>query len=504
MLLQVPKGLGGAKIRTAAVTAAITGTTIMLENIPGKHLKVLVLEGSLRLSMNGKIGDSLLLLPGRMVIMPPDAKRIPDPVSVDLARIMKTSSLVNMGGEKEPLPSVALIQSEIDAQSKNMSRNRLVQTNLVIPGSGTNVLLADDNIIQTLDRKDGVHDMTFVSNRPNATPPPVPSSTPPPISRPTPAVGGTPGPTPSVGGSPTPTPGMPTPTPRPTATPHPSATPRPSASPSPSPTPGGGGDDDDDDSVYDTVLHLGNGNSNVTVNQPIDLSTNGETGEVKANTKGSVTVNSTIKVSESAGPTPSSFGGKIDLRSRKEHGTAINITDSAQLLALLDAAAPGPGGTIRFRSSGGAVNVNGATLRADRGRIDVQNSGNAGVIALNGATLNADTIKVQALGPNGQLNIGGGTMSADTTIFLYAGGSNGTVNFTDNVTLNGQSVKTISGNTVTIRDGKIVTISGPTPANVFTNHPNYTGSGGNNSTTGTFGGAGATTHPLSAGPGPGG
>lgn len=31
MLLQVPKGLGGAKIRTAAVTAAITGTTIMLE-----------------------------------------------------------------------------------------------------------------------------------------------------------------------------------------------------------------------------------------------------------------------------------------------------------------------------------------------------------------------------------------------------------------------------------------------------------------------------------------
>src|SRR5262249_13948271 len=29
MLLQVPKGLGGAKIHTAAVTAAITGTTIM-------------------------------------------------------------------------------------------------------------------------------------------------------------------------------------------------------------------------------------------------------------------------------------------------------------------------------------------------------------------------------------------------------------------------------------------------------------------------------------------
>src|ERR1041384_5268365 len=57
MLLQVPKGLGGAKIHTAAVTAAITGTTIMMEYIPRRYIKVLVLEGSLRLSRNGLFGD---------------------------------------------------------------------------------------------------------------------------------------------------------------------------------------------------------------------------------------------------------------------------------------------------------------------------------------------------------------------------------------------------------------------------------------------------------------
>jgi hypothetical protein len=84
---------------------------------------------------------------------------------------------------------------------------------------------------------------------------------------------------------------------------------------------------------------------------------------------------------------------------------------------------------------------------------------------------------------------------------LYAGGSNGTVNFTDNVTLSGNSAKTISGNTVTIFDGKVVTIMGPAPASVFTNNANYTGSGGNGSTTGAFGGQGATTAPLSGGPG---
>ncbi len=31
MLLRVPKDAGGAKITTAAVTAAITGTTVLLE-----------------------------------------------------------------------------------------------------------------------------------------------------------------------------------------------------------------------------------------------------------------------------------------------------------------------------------------------------------------------------------------------------------------------------------------------------------------------------------------
>lgn len=34
MLLQVPKGLGGAKILTRAITASITGTKILFEYLP--------------------------------------------------------------------------------------------------------------------------------------------------------------------------------------------------------------------------------------------------------------------------------------------------------------------------------------------------------------------------------------------------------------------------------------------------------------------------------------
>src|SRR6202171_3186125 len=143
MLLQVPKGLGGATIRTAAVTAAITGTTIMMEYIPGRYIKVLVLEGSLRLSRNGRFGDSVVLRPGKMVIMQPDAKRIPDPVDVDIKQVVKTSTLVTFP-DSAPLPSIALIQTAIDTQTRSLASRDLVPTNLVM-GHGTDVIVASND-----------------------------------------------------------------------------------------------------------------------------------------------------------------------------------------------------------------------------------------------------------------------------------------------------------------------------------------------------------------------
>ena len=47
-----------------------------------------------------------------------------------------------------------------------------------------------------------------------------------------------------------------------------------------------------------------------------------------------------------------------------------------------------------------------------------------------------------------------------------------------------------------IDNGKVVTINGPSAANVHTDNANYTGSGGNGSKSGTFGGKGATTQPF--------
>jgi hypothetical protein len=230
------------------------------------------------------------------------------------------------------------------------------------------------------------------------------------------------------------------------------------------------------------------------------VATGGEGGEIGLIANGTINVGSNIKVSESAAGRASNSGGRINIKSNATTGTAISVSSSSQLLSLLNSTATGPGGSIKFTSAGGTIAVSGTT-RADKGTIEMTNNGASGAVNLTDATLNASTVKAAALGDNGQLNIGGGSISADTLISLYAGGSNGTVNFTDNISLNGTSVKNIAGNTVRIAGGKVVTVNGNAPANVFTNNPNYTGSGGNGTSTGTFAGQGATTQPLSAAPG---
>ena len=250
---------------------------------------------------------------------------------------------------------------------------------------------------------------------------------------------------------------------------------------------------------------------NITLNAPLNATTGqnsnnsltgGNGGTVNLTASNTINLKNKIEVSSNDGNRRrSAKGGNINVTSSATSGTAISISNSAQLLALLNAAAPGPGGSIKFISAGGAINMNGAA-QADRGSIEITNNGTTtGNITLNNATLAADTIKVGALAPNGTLNVGGGSISADTLLKLYAGGSNGTIDFVDNVTLGGNSAKIIAANTVIINNGKIVTILGPAAADVFTNHPHYTGFGGDNTTTGTFAGKGAVTHPLSGAPG---
>jgi hypothetical protein len=84
---------------------------------------------------------------------------------------------------------------------------------------------------------------------------------------------------------------------------------------------------------------------------------------------------------------------------------------------------------------------------------------------------------------------------------LYAPGSNGQLNFVSNVTLGGNTAAILAANSVTIFNNVVVTIASKSPAEVYTTNANYTGFGGNGTTTGTFAGAGANNpQPLANAP----
>ncbi|MFH1066700.1 MAG: FecR domain-containing protein [bacterium] len=95
MLLQVPKNIGGATIRTASIIAAITGTTILMEYNLGHYTKVIVVEGALRIYLKKRPSESVLLQAGQMIFIAPNATTLPEPANIDLKRLVLTSKLIH-------------------------------------------------------------------------------------------------------------------------------------------------------------------------------------------------------------------------------------------------------------------------------------------------------------------------------------------------------------------------------------------------------------------------
>jgi hypothetical protein len=242
--------------------------------------------------------------------------------------------------------------------------------------------------------------------------------------------------------------------------------------------------------------------------------------------EGSTTVNSTGNVSflilngpYSSGQGVTPQGGVINDGAVIEIATGSFNVDS--LLAEIDNTegqikgdatisfnVPGAAGvagdaTFAIYGSGGAGS---ASVTFDSGNYQVGGTflayiDQSGTISFNTASAHADVLKAGVFGANGALNIGGGTLSADSQLKLYAPGSNGQINFVSNVTLGGNAAKILAANSVTIFNNVVVTITGPAPVDVYTNHANYTGYGGNETTTGTFAGQGAhNPQPLSSAP----
>lgn len=733
ILLQVPKNAGGATIRTAAVTAAVTGTTILFEHTPAPvvpddlkkseanrhrkphgYIKAMVLEGHLKVWLKGKMGESIIIGPGQMLIMADDATEIPEVVDFDIQTVMETSKLVDNSiwiSHRRNL-DLGLIDIEIAEQRKRKTLGDLIETNLFINGRGTTVVMADST-----DEREHVRDSTIpktvvqVTSLLTPTPTPDVSPKPTPTPSPTPPIprendlaafkfaGSTdifgndamaqidptlPGnarlvsalPDASGGTTVLPTFGntfgvLSTGGTAPNGKPYTATLGTSTLQLTPTQMASGGrsfvefdyrfltneinkGTGNNDRAVFvlsgangmsvtyeltrnqlqtggttftpiarqnvggflagtdwltlklEVTPFIQAGNSTFTiavydwqssdgdsaltvdryqitqeslvapnsdlvglysakfpsgvtfgentgeyrppgmrgrenvatfgpgsdggsffaqtstgdliVNTPIMADTGpnkpSATDPVSGGAGGSVSlfaatasvqVNSRVQVAsdDASSRRISASGGAISVTSYRSGGNGVVISNSGELLSLLNAAAPGPGGRIDIQTVGSNILVNGGLVVASRGVVTLQASGASNRITLNNATIMADTVRIGAIGSNGQLVINGGKFSADTTMKLYGGSTNGSITFTGNTQLGGNATqKVLSANTVTVQNGVQVQVAGVLPAQVFTSIPNYTGSGGNSSTTGTFTGAGATTFGPTGTPGP--
>lgn len=126
LLLNFP-GNTKSKVQAGAVSVVVDRATAVLEYHP-TVFKFLVLEGTARLYRPARLGDSVLVHPGEM-IFGNAAAPLTDPVNFDIERFVKTCPLVQ---DFLPLSNERLITAASERQQKAKSKNRLIDTNLVI------------------------------------------------------------------------------------------------------------------------------------------------------------------------------------------------------------------------------------------------------------------------------------------------------------------------------------------------------------------------------------
>ena len=110
VLMQVPPNGSTVKVKTAAVTAAITGGTALFGN--GPPVKFMVLEGTGTFYPNGHPEEAITLHGGEMITFTPDGHMV-GPRTFDVKAVLETSELIVDFPE---LANLSLILQVIDGQ----------------------------------------------------------------------------------------------------------------------------------------------------------------------------------------------------------------------------------------------------------------------------------------------------------------------------------------------------------------------------------------------------
>ena len=176
MLFQVPKGAGGATIKTAAITAAITGTTGIGEFHPATAanphpvIKWFCLEGTIHLLLTNGSGQSVELKPGQVEVT--DGTSLPQPLNFDIATLVNTSLFFT--SYDTPVASLPLIQLEEQKQLDLKIAGGFVYASLA-------TFSAPTDFVDAIDQG-------MVAQAANQSPPPLPTTAPTPSKFGAPAV----------------------------------------------------------------------------------------------------------------------------------------------------------------------------------------------------------------------------------------------------------------------------------------------------------------------------
>jgi hypothetical protein len=151
IFLQVPKQMGGAKVRTGAITAAVTGTTTIIENLGQNQggnlqpdqagMKYIVIEGELQVFLTEKPSEYRIIHAGEILFMKKDSRFIPAPMQVDVKQMLKTGN--KFFQSIEGTPNATQVNDTVQQQQALIASGVLQKSNLVIPGRGSLAVVVD-------------------------------------------------------------------------------------------------------------------------------------------------------------------------------------------------------------------------------------------------------------------------------------------------------------------------------------------------------------------------
>ena len=145
VLFNSPSGKGGGTIKTAAATASVLGTTLIVVTTQNGGFKALLLEGHGVVKSNGK---SRALTAGQMVYVLPGGV-LSGVLNFHLAEQVGVARLVT--GFKAPLPSQEKIEAAVAKQEAQIAKGQLVTTGLLASDSPTQAFKVDNTVARDVN-----------------------------------------------------------------------------------------------------------------------------------------------------------------------------------------------------------------------------------------------------------------------------------------------------------------------------------------------------------------